>query len=78
MISILYRCRCMDAEAAVPVRDRLAVEDVVAWVDNVVRPALGADHQLRSPACRSTTTEYVKIPVPENAPFIGGPPTLDA
>lgn len=75
---VLYRCKCMDGEAGVEVRNRIEGEDVVYWVEQVVGAAVGADHRSRSPMCPSSTMEYVKIPAPENAPFIGGKPRLDS
>ncbi len=34
---------------------------------------LGDDHAQRSPFCRATKTEYVKIPVPEDRPIGSSP-----
>jgi hypothetical protein len=66
----------MNADASFSVRARKAEEDVVAWMENCVLPALGQHHMGRSPFCRANAVEYLKIPAPENAPFIGGKPVL--
>ena len=78
MIEVRYRCRCMDAEVGVSVRSRTSAEDVVFWVEQVVGHAIARDHRARSPACRHEKMEYAKIPVPENAPFLGGEPRLNS
>lgn len=76
MISIRYKCRCMAKEAAVDIRDREDGEDIIRWMNCAVQPGLGEDHRRRSPSCRASKTEYVKIPARENAPFLGGKPEL--
>lgn len=78
MIEVRYKCLCMDAERSVSVRPRTVLEDVVDWVDGVMRQAIAQDHRLHSPRCLSTTSEYVKIMVPENAPGIGEDPKMDS
>lgn len=78
MIAIRYKCACMAEEATVQVRERQEGTDIVDWVEGVMGLALAADHKRRSPDCRRPRTEYVKIPAPENAPFIGGSPKLDS
>lgn len=60
---VTYKCRCMAEEDTIFVRDRRDDEDVVHWVEHVVGQALAEDHRRRSPACRSSKTEYIKIPV---------------
>jgi hypothetical protein len=69
--SIAYKCHCMPAQASFDVDARRPSEDVVAWMERVVRPALGKDHAKRSPICQSTAVEYLKIPVPEDGRRIG-------
>lgn len=78
-VRVSYRCRCtpQGVDAQFDVRARLEGEDVADWMD-VMTTALGVDHARRSPWCNSTKTEYVKIPLPENAPFIGAAPKLDS
>lgn len=78
MIQIPYKCRCMTEEATVSVPARRADVDIVTWVQLTVVGAVTVDHRRRSPLCRSTTMEFIKIPAPENAPHIGGEPRLDA
>lgn len=73
-----FKCACQPEEIAVEVPDRTEGQDVGDWVGNTVGLAIGEEHRRRSPFCRRATTEYVKIPMPENAPFIGGKPRLDS
>lgn len=77
-MKIIYKCRCMATEAHVEVRDRREDEDILEWMESAVQPTLGAYHIRTSPWCRSTVSEYVKIPMPENSPFIGGKPRMDS
>lgn len=76
MITVLYKCRCMDAEAAVRVRFRAADEDMADWMGLVVQPAVRMDHVARSPKCDADKIQYAKIWRPENEPFIGGKPVV--
>lgn len=76
--TIHYKCACLQDEATFQVRDRRDGEDVVAWVQGPLTAALAADHHARSPSCRAGATEYVKIPAPENADYLGGPVRLDS
>lgn len=76
-MKILYKCACMPAEAEVEVAERRENEDILDWMHHV-QMAIGVDHRKRSPICMATTMEHCKIPVPENAPFLGGKPKLDS
>lgn len=78
VIRIRYKCRCLPAEASFEIPAREADEDIADWMRERVGPALHRDHLRRSPDCRATATEYVKIPAPENAPFLGAAPRLDS
>lgn len=78
MILVSYKCTCMQDEGSFLVRDRTAVENAVEWVEGPMAKALGADHRRRSPTCTASKVEYVKIPMPENAPYLGGAPVLNA
>lgn len=69
MIEIRYKCRCMSSEVELMVRERTGSENVVEWMETVVRPALGEDHQKRSPLCVSNAVDYLKIPFDENVPI---------
>jgi hypothetical protein len=73
---VRYRCTCMKEEAALKVPYRRDGEDVGAWMRLVVTAAIYLDHRLRSPACCASAAQYVKIYLPENAPFIGGKPRV--
>lgn len=66
----------MQDEGSFEVRHRHFNEDVLDWME-VMERALSADHRARSPLCRAVKTEYVKIPVPENAPGIGSKPVYN-
>jgi hypothetical protein len=70
MLAILYKCKCMAAEASVEVPDRPAGGDLMLWM-NVVQGTLGLDHSARSPRCLAAEMEYVKIPVDDGADGIG-------
>lgn len=76
-MDILYKCTCMTAEVSVAVPDRQKDEDIRDWMLKV-GIAISADHQIRNPICGATSMEYAKIPMPENAPFIGGKPKMDS
>ena len=77
-IVITYRCKCMVAEESCKGRPRRTSEDVVEWVQGPVTAGLVAAHRRRSPWCDSPATDYVKIPAPDSAPFLGGEPKLDS
>lgn len=77
MIEVRYKCACMPAEASIQVPFRNENEDVVQWMQNCLTPAIYLDHRRRSPNCRAAVMEYAKLPVPENARFIGGKPEVN-
>lgn len=64
-----WKCRCMQDEAPIDVRARARGDDIADWMENVVTPAVTKAHRERSPLCRATALEYLKLPVPEG----GGP-----
>ena len=72
MIEFRYKCQCMHEEAIVMVKERTADQDVIEWIDFVVRPALGKDHDHRSPLCRAAKVEYLKIPFDDDKPIGSG------
>lgn len=78
MLEVRYKCRCLQDEVRVQTAERQPMEDVVWWVEEVVGRAVYADHLARSPTCTSKTMEYMKIPAPENAAYIGAKPRLDS
>lgn len=77
-MKLQYKCKCLVNEVEIEVRERLPDEIIVHWVETVVGYAIGNDHNNRSPTCREKTVEYVKIPVPENAPYIGSKPRMNS
>ena len=67
----------MAAEACVRIPYRDGSRDVVEWMEGEVGGAIARNHAARSPLCLATAMEYCKIPVPENAPHIGGKPIVN-
>lgn len=62
-VTVIYACAgCGVSDRKVEVRARGEDEDVVAWTEAMGR-AVGRDHRIVSPSCKSTTMEHVKIPV---------------
>lgn len=70
-MNVSYKCACMAAEATIAVADRTDDQDVVFWVEQVVGSALSRDHSNRSPSCRETKTEYIKIEIDRAGASIG-------
>lgn len=70
---ISYKCACMTTEVLIDVPGRRPGEDVVTWMERIVRPWLGEDHRLRSPFCQAKAVEYLKLPLPEDGRRIGDP-----
>ena len=64
-----------EGKCLVPIRS--AGEDISEWM-NKVRIAITEDHHKRNALCIQTKMEYVKIPVPENAPYLGAEPKLNS
>lgn len=75
MLGIRYTCAlCELYDVTVEVRFREPAEDIIVWMKQVVEPALGKDHQRRSPDCHPTMLTQVKIPMPPGKEgLIGGP-----
>lgn len=75
-INIAYSCSlCGLNRIEVEVRYRESTEDVVAWMKNIVEPALCADHNKRSPFCNPDSLQNILIPTPPGTDFFGGPVT---
>lgn len=77
MILAHYKCCCFAEEVSVSIPPRRADEKVEEWMSLCVQPALYLDHRVRSPLCKESTVEYLKIPMPENAEFIGAQPKVN-
>lgn len=73
MITIKYKCKCMQDEGSFELRERRHNEEVGSFMDRVVA-ALSADHRKRSALCTQTKMEYLKVPVEDGTP-IGGKAT---
>jgi hypothetical protein len=65
-----YRCRC--GERSFRVRYRRPGEDLIAWIESVVRPGMGEAHRRFSPFCASPHCDLM-MPVSEGAKGIGLP-----
>lgn len=76
-VPVIYKCKCMKEEATVNVPFRRADEDIGKWVQGTMGMAIYLDHRTRSPNCRMTAMEYAKLPVPDNAPYLGGEPKVN-
>jgi len=76
-MKVQYACECTPSEVTVEVRDRQEGEDIVHWLESVVMIGIAHDHNTRSPNCNALAVKYVKIVVPEAAPFIGGKPKVN-
>lgn len=60
-----YRCQCMKDEAEVEIPQRAEHTNVVFYIEKIVMKKVGADHHLRSPDCRATSVQDIKIPTTE-------------
>lgn len=69
-IEIIYKCRCMDAEATLQMRERRIHEDLADYMQDIQK-TLGKDHSQRSPVCVAGYVEYVKIPADDPEAPIG-------
>lgn len=65
-----YICKC--GERQFPVRWRRKGEDIVAWMETAVRPAMGEAHKRDAPFCTAPTVD-LKLPMPEGTAGIGMP-----
>lgn len=61
-LEVRYKCACNPLEQTVSVPARRPDEDIKAWMDLCMGPALYLHHRRNSPTCEATNTEYVKIP----------------
>lgn len=52
------------------VRYRRKDEDLLEWMEGVVRPAMGKAHSEQSPLCTATAAD-LKMPIPDGSPGIG-------
>lgn len=68
LVELLYKCACMEQERAFYVRERRQDEDIGAFLEKIVQPALTNNHRSRSPLCAAKTLEYLKMPIEDNKP----------
>jgi hypothetical protein len=73
MTTILFKCRCMDAESAFDMPARRFNEDAADFVKRA-QAWMTDYHRELSPFCRAATVEYIKLPVPEDGRPIGASP----
>jgi len=71
--TIAYKCSCMQDEGSFEMPARRFNEDTSDFLERM-RRWLGDDHAQRSPFCRASKTEYVKIVMPEDGRPIGSIP----
>lgn len=69
MIELRYKCDCFPEERTLMVRERSADENVIEWMEEVVRPELAKDHHRRSPLCMASAVEHLKIPFDHGMPI---------
>lgn len=71
-IEIQYTCRlCGIRRAIVPIRERGETEAIMEWME-MLRSAVGQDHQKRSPICVAAKIDDVLIPM-TGRKWVGGP-----
>lgn len=71
-IECKYSCfLCGLSRVVFKVRAR-TVEDITTWMEDVLTPALVADHSLRSPNCHPDTMSELLVPITGSSK-IGGP-----
>lgn len=70
-INVRYKCSCMQDEATISITARRKHQDIGDWMENFVKPELTKDHAKRSPLCRSTSIEYLKLSAPEDGRVVG-------
>jgi hypothetical protein len=68
MTTIRYKCSCMKDEVAFDMPARRFNEDLERFMPRMQK-WLGEDHAQRSPFCRTSKTEYVKMEMPEGRPI---------
>ena len=73
-IVCMYSCHaCGLKDVRVPVRIRYTGEDVKAWLDDAVIPAMSADHRAkRGTTCTPKALQELKIPM-DGRTQVGGP-----
>lgn len=69
MIELRYKCTCFAEERPLMVRERAPAENVIDWMEAVVKPQLTEDHHRRSPLCQANAVEHLKIPVDDDMPI---------
>jgi hypothetical protein len=75
-MNVIYKCRCFEREREVVVPNRVPDTPIEAWM-GVVTECLSYDHTMRSPLCRATEMEYVKIPVSPGVEGLGEKPVVN-
>lgn len=67
-IQLKYRCAC--GEHSFEVRYRRPKEDLIVWMESVVRPGMGEAHFKTSPMCMMQSCDLM-IPINEAAEGLG-------
>lgn len=68
--TVRYKCGCMQDEGSFEMRARAHDEPLEDFMERM-GAALTKDHRERNPLCRSTVTEWVKLPVGKDG-SVGG------
>ena len=77
-VGVRFRCECMTEEVEVRVPKRKVSTDVVYWLEEIAMPKVFADHRKRSPRCRETSLDELKIPAPKDGVIGSGDAEVDA
>ncbi len=64
----MYKCACGTHELRVRYRGK--TEDIVDYMEQVLRVAVSTDHAIRFPACKQTTSDLI-LPLNTAASSIG-------
>lgn len=65
MITVYYKCRCMQDAGSFPMLERGKHEEAMAFMGRVTE-VLGRDHSKRNPLCQATEVEWVKLHAPKD------------
>ena len=71
LLECMFSCHaCGAKKITFRVRHRRPDEDIVAWLEGVIKPAMGAAHSNYNALCRSEHAD-LQIPINEGAKGIG-------
>lgn len=64
LITVFYKCQCMQDHGSFPMIERGRHEDAGAFMARLTE-VLGRDHHQRNALCRAPEVEWVKLHVPK-------------